>query len=115
PTGGVLHAAGVNEPRGSWRLDRETLATTIAVKLDGLDNVIEAIDPARLKLLVTFGSIIAAAGLQGEAHYALANELLARRTEELARRHPHWRCRALQWSVWSGVGMGERLGRLEQL
>lgn len=115
PIGAVLHAAGVNEPQALSRLDREMLARTIAVKLDGLDNVIEAIDCNRLKLLVTFGSIIAAAGLHGEAHYALANELLARRTEELARRHPRWRCRALQWSVWSGIGMGERLGRLEQL
>src|SRR5262249_27814187 len=60
-------------------------------------------------------SILAETGLRGEAEYALANEWLARWTEILARRLPSCRCLALQWSVWSGVGMGERLGRLSAL
>src|SRR5262249_19516462 len=29
--------------------------------------------------------------------------------------HPHCRCLAVEFSVWSGLGMGERLGRMEAL
>ena len=42
----------------------------------------------RLRLLVTFGSIIGRAGLRGEAHYATANEWLAELTAEFGRAAP---------------------------
>ncbi len=35
-----------------------------------------AVDPAALKLLITFGSLIARTGLRGEADYGLSNEWL---------------------------------------
>jgi enediyne polyketide synthase len=53
--------------------------------------------------------------MHGEAHYALANEWLTQLTEAWQKNHPHCRCLALEWSVWSGLGMGERLGRIEAL
>ena len=68
-----------------------------------------------MRLLVTFGSIIARTGLPGEADYATANEWLAALTREFQASHPRCRCLALEWSVWSGAGMGERLGRIESL
>src|SRR6185312_2133078 len=88
---------------------------TLAPKVAGFFHVLAAIDPGRLRLLVTFGSIIARIGLAGEADYAVANEWLARGTENIARELPGCRCLALEWSVWSGTGMGERLGTLESL
>lgn len=115
PVTGVLHSAGTNEPKLVERLERRDLERTLAPKVRGLDNLLGAVDPDRLRVLVTFGSIIARLGLPGEADYALANEWLAAATERFAREHPGCRCRTLEWSVWSGVGMGERLGRLESL
>jgi hypothetical protein len=53
--------------------------------------------------------------MRGEAHYALANEWLALLTERFHAAHPACRCLAIEWSVWAGVGMGERLGRLDAL
>jgi enediyne polyketide synthase len=91
------------------------LQSTIAPKVGGLRAVLEAVDPGRLRLLVTLGSIIARSGLRGEAHYAVANEWLAELTTEHASRYPHCRTLCLEWSVWSGVGMGERLSMLESL
>ncbi len=115
PITGLLHGAGRNVPRLLASLDEPSFAATLAPKLQGLDNVLATLDPSRLKLLVAFGSIIARIGLPGEADYATANEWLALRVEDFARRHPACRCRVLEWSVWSGVGMGERLGRVESL
>jgi enediyne polyketide synthase len=80
-----------------------------------LQNLLSTIDPERLRLLITFGSIIARTGLHGEADYALANEWLTELTANWRAEHPHCQCLAVEWSVWSGVGMGERLGRIDAL
>src|SRR4030095_12194488 len=102
-------------PRPLAALDAESFARTLAPKTAGFRNVLAALAPERLRLLVTFGSIIARIGLPGEADYAVANEWLARATERFAREHTGCRCLALEWSVWAGVGMGEKLGTLESL
>jgi enediyne polyketide synthase len=115
PITAVLHGAGRNKPAAITALDVAELRRTFAPKIDGLRAVLSAVDPGRLRLLVTFGSIIGRAGLRGEAHYATANEWLAALTQEVAERHPGCRSLCLEWSVWSGVGMGERLSVVEGL
>jgi enediyne polyketide synthase len=115
PVTAVLHGAGRNEPAGLASLDMPAFRAAIAPKLDGLAAVLDALDPAALRLLVTFGSIIGRAGLRGEAHYATANDWLAEDTVALAGRYPRCRAICLEWSVWSGVGMGERLSVVESL
>lgn len=111
----VLHGAGVNTPRLLGALDEETFLRTLAPKVRGARNVLAAVDSARLRLFLTFGSIIARTGMRGEADYAVANEWLTDLTADLQLNHPHCRCLALEWSVWSGVGMGQRLGRVDAL
>ncbi|MFC0031637.1 SDR family NAD(P)-dependent oxidoreductase [Micromonospora chaiyaphumensis] len=111
----VLHGAGRNEPMAITQVDDAAVRRTFAPKVDGLTAVLAAVRPERLRLLVTFGSIIGRAGLRGEAHYAVANEWLADLTEEFGRDHPDCRVLCLEWSVWSGVGMGEKLSVVESL
>ena len=115
PVRALLHGAGANAPRPLSALDEEGFLRTLTPKTAGFRNVLAAIEPGRLRLLVTFGSIIARTGLPGEADYAVANEWLARATERFARAYLGCRCLALEWSVWAGVGMGEKLGTLESL
>ncbi|MDN3354735.1 type I polyketide synthase [Actinomadura sp. DC4] len=115
PVTAVLHGAGFNEPAALTGLDAAAFRRTLAPKIDGLRAVLAAIEPDRLRLLVTFGSIIGRAGLRGEGHYATANDWLAELTREVAGRHPGCRSLCMEWSVWSGVGMGERLSVVEGL
>ena len=115
PVTAVLHGAGVNTPQLIGALDEQEFRKTAAPKISGLRNLLAAVDQKKLRLLVTFGSIIARTGLPGEADYATANEWLAALTNEFQANHPSCRCLALEWSVWSGAGMGERLGRIESL
>jgi len=110
-----LHAAGTNVPQSLASLDEAAFRRTVAPKVQGARNVLAALDGDRLRLFVTFGSIIGRAGLHGEADYAVANEWLTHLTEEFQQAHPQCRCLAAEWSVWSGVGMGARLGRIESL
>lgn len=111
----VLHGAGVNTPRLLSTLDEETFLRTLAPKVTGARNVLAAVRAERLRLFVTFGSVIARTGMRGEADYAVANEWLTDLTVEWQRAHTNCRCLAVEWSVWSGVGMGQRLGRVDAL
>ncbi|MEV6710400.1 type I polyketide synthase [Lentzea sp. NPDC051208] len=115
PVTAVLHGAGRNEPAALSTVDADRLRSTMAPKIDGLRAVLGAVDAGSLRLLVTFGSIIGRSGLRGEAHYGTANDWLAALTREFADGHPSCRALCLEWSVWSGVGMGERLAVVESL
>jgi enediyne polyketide synthase len=111
----VLHGSGRNEPQALTNLDESSFRRTVAPKITGLENVLAATDPGALKLLITFGSIIGRAGLRGEADYSTANDWLTDLTKQTREQNPGCRCLALEWSVWAGAGMGERLGVLEAL
>lgn len=115
PITAVLHGAGANVPQLISSLDETAFLRTLAPKVQGARNVLAAVDPDRLRLFVTFGSLIARTGMRGEADYAVANEWLTNLTERWQEKHPHCRCLAVEWSVWSGVGMGQRLGRMDAL
>jgi enediyne polyketide synthase len=111
----ILHGAGVNTPRLISALNATAFGRTMAPKIDGARNVLAAVDSDKLRMFAVFGSIIARTGLPGEADYATANEWLSELTRAFQASHPRCRCLALEWSVWSGTGMGERLGRTETL
>ncbi|MEU5262348.1 type I polyketide synthase [Amycolatopsis sp. NPDC021455] len=115
PVTAILHGAGRNEPAALFSLTEDSFRKTLAPKIGGLEAVLAAVDQDRIKLLVTFGSIIGRAGLRGEAHYATANDWMTELTLRFGREHPRARAIALEWSVWSGTGMGEKLGVVSAL
>ena len=115
PISGVLHGAGRNEPAPIAEQSVDKWRDTHAVKVAGLGHCMAALEGRNLRMIVTFGSIIAESGLHGELDYALANEALAQATQALAGQFPSSRVLCLEWSVWSGTGMGENLNTLELL
>src|SRR5580658_9839858 len=115
PVTAILHGAGRNAPVPLAILDETAFHATLAPKIGGLEALLAAVDPASLKLVITFGSIIGRAGLRGQADYAGAEAGLTEISRRLQESSPQCRCVALEWSVWSGAGMGEKLGVLESL
>ena len=115
PVTGILHGAARNVPAPLAGLDEAELQRTLAPKVTGISHILAAIDPDQLRFFISFGSIIAVAGLRGESHYAVANEWLTQITRQWQAEHPDCCCIALEWSVWAGAGMGERLGTLDAL
>lgn len=111
----VLHAAGANTPQPIRTLDLDACQRTLAPKVTGLQILLSILDANHLRLLITFGSIIARTGFQGEADYALANEWMTYLTEQWQTEHPQCRCLAIEWSAWSGVGMGGKIANLRRL
>jgi len=115
PVTAVVHAAGVNRPAPFTALDDAELAAHLAPKAAGLLAVLAGCRPDQPRLVVTFGSTIGRYGLAGESHYALANGTLRSAAERLAELRPDCRVLDIDWSVWSGTGMGERLGAVDAL
>lgn len=115
PVTGIIHGAARNKPQLLINLSEESFRSTLSVKVQGARNLLAAVDSEKLRLFVGFGSVIARSGLPGEADYALANEWLRGLIEDWKTAHPHCRCLAVEWSVWSEIGMGARLARKDRL
>nr|WP_281373571.1 SDR family NAD(P)-dependent oxidoreductase [Haloechinothrix aidingensis] len=111
---GLVHGAGLNEPRTLGGVTPESFARTLRPKVDGLRVLLDALGD-ELRLLVGFGSIIGRQGLAGQAEYCIANDWMRNEIEDWARAHPGCRAHHVEWSVWSGMGMGVRLGVLDNL
>ena len=114
PVAGLLHGAAFNEPQRMADLTPAALRAHLAAKRDGLRALLAACGDG-LRLVVGFGSIIGRYGLAGQAAYALANDAMRVELEAWAATRPGCRTRVLEWSVWSGLGMGVRLDAVDRL
>ena len=110
----LLYAPALNEPERFADLGTDMLRDTLAPKCAGLEAVLDHFGDGLVRL-VAFGSIIGRIGLQGESHYALANALQSQIVAAFGADHPACACLSIEWTVWSGAGMGERLGTIERL
>lgn len=119
PVRGLLHGAGVNQPRRLAEVGEEGLAATVMPKVDGLRALLSAVEDVQpgeeLRLVVAFGSIIGRQGLAGQSEYCVANDWMRVELEGWARRNPRCRTHLLEWSAWSDVGMADRMQVTTQL
>lgn len=110
----IIHAAGINKPSSLNTLNYSDVESCVSVKATSLDILLNEItNISSLKLLIGFGSVIARYGLQGESHYALANEKMCRVIDKFG--HLNSLCNAvcLDWSLWKEVGMASSLGVID--
>ena len=112
PVTAVLHGAGRNEPGRAGRPRRgRRSGAPWRRRSTGCDAVLAAVDPDGCGCWSRFGCIIGRAGLRGEARLRDRQRVADRPDRpSSASSYPHCRACRLEWSVWSGVGMGERLG-----
>lgn len=114
PVTALLHAAGISEPTPFQSISDEALRRMMAAKTTGLRAAIAA-GGTSLRRIIAFGSILGRMGLKGQAHYAIANGWQTAIAEDYAREHSSCDVLALEWSIWSGTGMGHRHGSLDRL
>ena len=109
PIRGVLHAAGVQEPRPALELDVHTLESELSAKLDGARALLRHLAVPDLDFVVFFSSGAIHLGSPFLAGYTAANQALMAVAEEGRQRGLP--VRAVAWGFWSEVGMAERLQR----
>ncbi len=102
PICGVIHGAGVLADRRIEDKTREQFERVYQTKVDGLRNLLDAVEPEELKLLVLFSSTTARFGRTGQVDYAMANEVLNKLARREARRRPGCKVVAVNWGPWAG-------------
>lgn len=107
----LVHAAGVNEPGQIARIDSGVAQRCLTTKLIAFRNAISLCGNS-LRRVITFGSLIGRIGLEGEAHYALANEALSLAATRWANGMPGRSALAIEWSIWGASGWVNVLARL---
>ncbi|HEY3907834.1 MAG TPA: beta-ketoacyl synthase N-terminal-like domain-containing protein [Streptosporangiaceae bacterium] len=112
PVTAIAHAARSAPSRPVAQLMPGELQAQLDDQNQLLDQLVAAaIGPGdRLRLIVTFGSVIGRYGLAGESATALASGVIADHGERLAAGCPGCRAVHVDWPVWSGSGLGEPAG-----
>jgi enediyne polyketide synthase len=112
PVTAIAHAARPAPSRPVAQLVPGELQAQLDDQNQLLDQLVAAaVGPGdRLRLIVTFGSVIGRYGLAGESATALASGTIADHGERLAARCPGCRAVHVDWPVWSGSGLGEPAG-----
>lgn len=102
---GIVHGAGILRDRVLSQMSPEEFAAVCRVKLLGALNLFAAAAPAGLRFLVALSSAAAIQGNRGQANYTAANRMMSALLEDIRRRQPHLRCKALMLPPVSGSGM----------
>ncbi|MBI9090532.1 MAG: SDR family NAD(P)-dependent oxidoreductase [Desulfobacterium sp.] len=114
PITGVIHGAGLNQPREISRVSSEMALKEIAPKVLGVLNLFSALKNQPMKMFAGLSSIIGVTGMPGNGWYGFSNEAL----NLLLRRYGEERNIAtlcVAYSIWRDEGMGARLGSVGHL
>jgi acyl transferase domain-containing protein/NAD(P)-dependent dehydrogenase (short-subunit alcohol dehydrogenase family)/acyl carrier protein len=99
---GLIHGAGALADSLIATKTPAEFQSVFGPKVDGLTNVLAALDLSRLKHIALFSSTASIAGNAGQADYAMANEVLNVTAHALARMLPSCRVVAFDWGPWQG-------------
>lgn len=102
PIRGIVHGAGVIADRLVQDKAVEDFERVVAVKVEGLRQMLALTDLAQLQYLVLFSSVAGFYGNRGQTDYAAANEVLNKVAHWVKRHHPHVHVLALDWGPWDG-------------
>ncbi|MFX0578281.1 SDR family NAD(P)-dependent oxidoreductase [Nocardia nepalensis] len=106
---GVVHGAGVLADRLVADKTPREIERVLAPKIDGLHNVLAALDSQRLRHLVLFSSVAGFFGNRGQSDYAMANEALNRLACSLEHERPDCRITSINWGAWDGGMVSDEL------
>lgn len=98
----LMHGAGVLADKNIEQKTPDDFEWVWSVKVDGLKNLLAAIDPAQLEHLVLFSSAAGFYGNVGQADYAMANETLNKVAYAFGQRYPQCRVHSINWGPWEG-------------
>ena len=103
PITGVIHGAGALADKLIADKTDAQFAKVFRTKVVGLRALLDATADDELAFMLLFSSVAAHSGNQGQADYAMANEVLNKVAAlEQRRRGPRCLVRALGWGPWDG-------------
>ena len=102
PVKGIIHGAGTLQDRTIIDKTLDQFETVFHTKVTGLNVLLEATRQDPLKYLVLFSSITARIGNNGQADYAMANEVLNKIAQQESLTRPDCKVTAINWGPWDG-------------
>ncbi len=102
PVRGLIHGAGAIEDRRIVNKSQEQFDAVFFTKVTGLRSLLSAIDVSELRHLILFSSVSGRCGNLGQIDYSMANEVLNKAAQHLARALPACRAVSLNWGPWDG-------------
>jgi acyl transferase domain-containing protein/NAD(P)-dependent dehydrogenase (short-subunit alcohol dehydrogenase family) len=102
PIKGIIHGAGLLEDCRIIDKSVEQFETVYNTKVKGLNVLLEATKKDLLKYLVLFSSVTARVGNNGQADYAMANEVLNKMAQKESIQRPDCRVVSINWGPWNG-------------
>jgi hypothetical protein len=103
PVTALVHGAGVLTDKRIADLDDAGFQRVFATKVAGLRALLEATAADPLRRICLFASVSARCGNNGQAAYAMANEVLNKMAQaEARRRGPAVLVKSLGWGPWEG-------------
>ena len=112
---GIIHGAGANKPMRAEQASLDQAIEEVSPKLQGIQNILTTLKRQPLKLIAAFSSIIGVTGMPGNTWYAWSNETLERLLSTYKEVYKDTHIFTLAYSVWDEVGMGARMGSINQL
>jgi acyl transferase domain-containing protein/NAD(P)-dependent dehydrogenase (short-subunit alcohol dehydrogenase family)/acyl carrier protein len=102
PIKGIIHGAGLLADCRILDKSTEQFEAVFSTKVDGLRTLLSATEKDPLKYLVLFSSVTARMGNNGQADYAMANEVLNKMAQKESVRRPGCRVISINWGPWDG-------------
>ena len=102
PIKALVHGAGMLKDKRIVDKSPEDFSAVYDTKVKGLTSLLAAVRTDPLRYLVLFSSVSARFGNQGQADYAMANEVLNKMARHEAARRPDCRVLSINWGPWDG-------------
>jgi malonyl CoA-acyl carrier protein transacylase len=102
PVKGIIHGAGTLQDRTIIDKTLDQFEMVFDTKVTGLNVLLEATRQDSLKYLVLFSSVTARIGNNGQADYAMANEVLNKIAQQESVTRPDCKVTAINWGPWDG-------------
>lgn len=97
---GIIHGAGVLADKLIENKTQKDFESVYAAKVQGLENLLNAIPASQLQALVLFSSVAGFYGNVGQADYAIANEILNKSAHMIKQQYPQIRVVSINWGPW---------------
>lgn len=97
---GIIHGAGNLADKLIEKKTGDDFEKVYTAKVQGLENLLTAINHQQLEYLVLFSSVTGFYGNIGQSDYAIANEILNKSAHLVKQRHPGCHVVAINWGGW---------------
>ncbi|WP_020585752.1 type I polyketide synthase [Desulfobacter curvatus] len=102
---GVIHAAGVDRSIMIEKKSMEDFNLVFDTKVQGMANVLAAIENKNCRYLIGFSSITARFGNEAQSDYTAGNDMMGAMIQAIAFKTPEMTYKVFDWTAWAEIGM----------